>query len=78
MNSINSKPVEEVLVGMNIGSQIRHIRKVKGLSQLDLAKKMKTGQPAIARVENDHYLPSLSFLIRLANALDKRVEVKLK
>lgn len=78
MHAVNSKPVVEVVLGMNIGSQIRHWRKVKGLSQAELADLLKTGQPAIARVENDNYLPSLSFLLRVAEALGKSVQVTLK
>ncbi len=78
MNAINSKPIEEVMVGMSIGTQMRHWRKVKNITQKELAKKIGSNQPAIARFERDGYLPSLSFLIRVATALEKRVEVKLK
>ncbi len=78
MHAINSKSVEEVMVGMSIGNQIRHIRKVRGLKQEELAKLVGTAQSGIARVENDSYVPSLSFLIRVAEVLGKRVEVKLK
>ena len=78
MHSINSKSVEEVVIGMNIGHQIQHLRKVKGLTQKQLAEEIGTAQSAIARVERDNYLPSISFLIRVANALGKRVEVRMK
>lgn len=78
MNAINSKPVEEVILGMSLGKQIRHLRKVRGLTQKELAKILGTQQSSIARVETDNYLPSLSFLLRIAEVLGKRVQVKLK
>jgi len=78
MHAINSKTVNEVMVGMRISGQLKHWRKVKGLTQAQLAEKLGTQQPSIARIENDGYLPSLSFLIRIAEVLEKRVEVKLK
>ena len=78
MNAINNNTPDEFLVGLNVGSDLKHWRKVKGFTQKELAKKMGTHQPAIARVENDYYLPSLSFLIRAAKVLDKRIEVRFK
>jgi len=77
-HAINKNTVPEVMLGMTIGSQIKHTRKVAGLTQKELAEKIGSHQAGIARVENDNYLPSLSFLIRVAEALNKRVEVRLK
>jgi transcriptional regulator with XRE-family HTH domain len=34
-----------------------------------------THQPSIARLENGSSVPSLSFLERIANALDARIEL---
>ena len=50
----------------------------KGLTQQQLAIKMKTSQSAIARVESGCYLPSLSFLKRLSGALQVRVNICLQ
>lgn len=47
----------------------------KSLTQKQLAKKMKTSQSAIARVESGYYLPSLSFLKRLSEALQVRLSI---
>lgn len=76
--ALNTKPVEEVLVGMSIGSEIQHLRKVKNMTQKELAEQLGTSQPSIARMEDYSYLPSLSFLIRVAKVLGKRVEIKFK
>jgi ribosome-binding protein aMBF1 (putative translation factor) len=40
-----------------------------GLTQKELAKKMGTQQPSIARVESGKLLPSLEFLKKLAKAV---------
>jgi len=42
----------------------------KGITQEELAKKIGTKQPSIARVENGNVMPSLSFLEKIAKALD--------
>lgn len=47
----------------------------KGLTQAELARKMKTKQSAISRLESGAYNPSLFFLEKAAKALDARVVV---
>jgi transcriptional regulator with XRE-family HTH domain len=48
---------------------ITEARLFTGLTQAKLAKKMKTKQPSIARVESGRMLPSLEFLDKLAKAI---------
>ncbi len=48
---------------------IEKARVIAGLTQKELAKKMKTKQAAISRAESGNYLPGLSFLKRMAKAL---------
>lgn len=43
--------------------------------QAALAKKMKTKQSAIARLESGNYNPTLLFLAKVAKALDARVKI---
>ena len=50
-------------------------RIAKGLTQAGLARKMKTKQSAISRLESGTYNPSLAFLKKAAKALDARVVV---
>lgn len=50
----------------------------KGLTQAEIAKRMKTKQSVISRVENARTVPSLSFLKRLAQVLDASLQVKFK
>lgn len=49
----------------------------KKMSQKDLAKKLGTKQPAIARFESGVYNPTLSFLKKLSTALGGKLEIKI-
>ena len=61
--------------------QILAARKSAGLSQADVAERMGTHAPAIARLESSlatgKHSPSLNTLRRYAQALGKRVELHL-
>lgn len=59
------------------GSQIARLRALRGLTQEQLAELVGTRQPSIARLESGASIPSLSFLRRLARALNAEVEVRL-
>jgi len=59
------------------GYQIARLRILRGLTQTQLAEKVGTKQPSIARLENGSSLPSISFLTKLADALDARLEINL-
>jgi len=47
----------------------------KGLSQKQLAEKMGTKQSALSRLESGNYNPSLSFLKRVASALEANLHI---
>jgi transcriptional regulator with XRE-family HTH domain len=47
----------------------------KGLSQGELAEKIGTKQSASSRLESGKYNPSLSFLHKVADALDTTLKV---
>lgn len=53
-------------------------RLAQKISQRALAKKLKTSQAAISRVESMNGNPSLSFLKRLATALDSKLVLQFK
>ena len=59
------------------GYQIARLRILRGLTQTQLAELVGTHQPSIARLENGSSVPSISFLQKVAAALDARIEVKL-
>ncbi len=61
---------------LEAGYQIARLRIQRGLTQAQLAEMVGTRQPSIARLENGSSVPSLSFLDRIAKALDARIELR--
>ena len=59
------------------GYQVARLRMLRGLTQAQLADLVGTRQPSIARLENGSSTPSLSFLNKIAEALNARIELKL-
>ena len=63
----------------NLAKEIINLRKSYKLTQKELAVKVGTSQPAIARIESGNYRNiSLSFLRRVAKALDAVPVIHLK
>lgn len=58
-------------------SQIIETRKEKNMTQSDLAKLMGTQKSNISRLESGNYNPSLDFLIRAAQCLDKKLKIQM-
>ena len=54
------------------------VAKKKGLTQKELAKRMKTTQSVISRTFSEHGNPTLKFLQRYAKALNMNLEIQLK
>ncbi len=50
----------------------------KGLTQSELAKKVGTKQSAISRLESGNYNPSISFLEKVAKALDMHLIISFR
>lgn len=55
---------------------ILNARVQKGLTQEALARKIKTKQSAIARIESGNANPSIGFLQKLAEALGKKLIIR--
>lgn len=55
-------------------------RKSAGMTQEDVAKKMHTSRPAVARIEsaNSSHSPSLNTLLKYAEAVGCELEIKLR
>ena len=68
-NSDFKKEYEKHDLAMEISLMVLEARVLAGVTQLELAKRIKTRQPSIARLENGKLLPSLSFLQKTAEAL---------
>lgn len=60
----------------DLATTIRHARADAGLSQVDLAARAGTSQPALARYETGATLPTLPTLERLLFACGRRLEIQ--
>ncbi|MEK6529047.1 MAG: helix-turn-helix transcriptional regulator [Nitrospirota bacterium] len=60
-----------------IGVMLRQARETAGLTQEELARKLKTKKTAISRIENHAEDIKLSTLEKVAHALGKRLELKI-
>ena len=59
-----------------IARQIIDARIKRNITQVELAKRMKTGQAVVSRLETANAKPSLSLIQRLADALNLRFELR--
>jgi len=60
------------------GMQIKRIREKRGLTQEELANKVRVSRVTVARIEIGNRRPSLELLERLAEVLKVKVGVLLK
>lgn len=70
------KEIERLEPFYQIINQLLYLRKEKNLTQKELAKLINTTQSCIARLESGRYNPSLRFLQKIADACDRKVEIK--
>ncbi len=61
-----------------LAASLIRLRLAKGLTQEQLAKRLKTKQESIARLESGGSLPSLSTVKKVATALDAELEISLR
>ena len=64
-------------VPRTLGEQLQSLRTSAGFSQNDLGELCGVPKPALSRYENDHVLPSIGTLRRLAEALNVSVAMLL-
>ena len=67
LNETEYRIIEEIIMA----------RKERNLTQKDLAELIGTRQSNISRLESGNYNPSLDLLIKIAQAMDKKLEIKI-
>ena len=72
-----AKGYDEGYEQFKIGVVLKQAREKAGLTQEELAQRLKTKKTAISRIENHAEDIKLSTLEKVANALGKRLEVKI-
>lgn len=70
------KALKETELEYQVAGAVIRARIEQNLTQAQLARKLKTRQSVISRVENAKTVPSLSFLKRLAKALNASLSVR--
>ena len=76
-NPKREEEYEDVVVNAEIARKIFELRTKAGLTQKELADRVGTTKSAICRLEDaDYEGHSLTMLKRIAEALDKRVEIR--
>jgi ribosome-binding protein aMBF1 (putative translation factor) len=66
---------EEEAFKRELVKMVIEMRIKEGLSQKELAEKLNTSQSSIARLEGGKANPTLGFLVKLGNALNKKLEL---
>ena len=61
----------------SLGEELCRLRRSKKLTQFELAKRLKTHQPAISRIEKGEFLPSLGYLQKVLIELGGHMEIKI-
>ncbi len=61
-----------------LARELIRLRLAKGLTQEELASRINTKQAGIARLESGSYLPSLSTVRKVAEALDAELDIVLR
>ncbi len=61
-----------------LAQKLKAMRQGAGLSQEELAERVRTKQPSIARIEKAQTLPKLDFLQRVAHGLGWEMEVRFR
>lgn len=72
-----AKGYDEGYAQFKLGEMLRQARERAGLTQEELARRLRTQKTAISRIENHAEDIKLSTLERVASALGKRLEVKI-
>ena len=75
-NSAVKEEYDKLSLQYEIADQIITIRKKLKITQTELADKVKTTQPAIARFETAKQAPTLDLLARIAKALDYKLKIE--
>ncbi|MBN2651508.1 MAG: helix-turn-helix transcriptional regulator [Spirochaetales bacterium] len=70
--------VNDEILNLRIGEEIRKMRTAEGMTQEELAKKMSTTKSAISRLENHSESVRLSTIEKVAEIFKKKVIISFK
>jgi ribosome-binding protein aMBF1 (putative translation factor) len=65
----------QATLAARVGEIVRDAREAAGLSQRELALRMSTSQPVVARIEAGHVAATLTSLQKIADALNGDINI---
>jgi ribosome-binding protein aMBF1 (putative translation factor) len=68
--------VDEEVERMALAHRLKELRVAAGLSQAELAARIGTKAPGVARMESGRYAPRMGVLHKVASALGVRVRIQ--
>ena len=68
---------EQEHIRTDVINQYISCRKNLGMTQADVAEVLNTKRPNITRFENGSYNPTLDFLVKVAEGMGKKLDIKL-
>ena len=68
--------LDEQFDRLELARAVRHLRGTLGLSQAELAEKVGTKQPGIARLESGRVVPKIELLQKIATAAGRKLQVR--
>ena len=66
--------MQTLLVGDTLKNNIEALRKLKEISQQELAKELEVTRQTISSLENGRYNPSIILAFKIAKFFDKTIE----
>ena len=57
-----------------LNEQIRELRNIRGISQIQLANKLGVTKQSVSNWENDNILPSIEMLVKIANFFEVSID----
>ena len=75
---MNDRGERDFRLGRTFGDRIRLLRSRKGWTQGELAKKLLISDKAVSKWENDHGLPDVGFLVKIADVLEATLDYLLR
>ena len=67
---------EEETIKRDVIKMLIQMRIKEGLTQKELAERLKTSQSSIARLESGNANPTLNFLVKLGKVFNKKIELR--
>ncbi len=72
-SKINDLDVQKEMAALNIGSQIRQLRKQRGMTLQEVSNVAGLSKPSLSQIENNMGAPPIATLIKISTALGVKI-----